>query len=150
MQNETFRLTRKHLAALVLIAALALAAVVLACGSRGIFSAHYGVGSAEGRQAYLHALGWEIDPKSETVRETTVPETFDDMMADYNAMQRKQGFDLTPYQGKSVTVVTYEVTNYPVDDTVLVQLWIADGVVIAGDVHSTAMDGFMHGILKEE
>ena len=141
--------TRFRLAALVICAAAVLAAVVLARGSRGIMSLPYGVRTTEGRQAYLHALGWEIDPATEDVRETSVPETFDAMMQDYNALQREQGFDLTPYRGMPVTVVTYEVTNCPDMENVCVTLWICDNVVIAGDVHSTAMDGFMYGIVKE-
>ena len=149
MRNETFRLTRKRLSVLILIAAGVLAAVVLACSRQGVLSLNYRVHTTEGRQAYLHALGWEIDPASEDIRETSVPETFDDMMDSYNAVQRALGFDLEPYRGRSVTVVTYEVTNYPADGTVLATLWICDKVVIAGDIHSTAMDGFLHGIIRE-
>ena len=149
MRNTAFRISRKRLAALVVAAALVLAAVVLACGTRGVLSAHYRVNTTEGRQRYLHDLGWEIDIASEDVRETVVPETFDEMLTEYNAMQRAQGFDLAPYTGKSVTLVTYEVTNYPAEGTVLVQLWICGTVVIAGDVHATAMDGFLHGIVTK-
>ena len=141
--------TRFRLAALVICAAAVLAAVVLARGSRGIMSLPYGVRTTEGRQAYLHALGWEIDPATEDVRETSVPETFDAMMQDYNALQREQGFDLTPYRGMPVTVVTYTLADESAEAGALVTLWICDGVVIAGDVHTTAMDGYMHGIIKE-
>lgn len=138
--------TQRRLALLVLLTAAVLGAAVLASPTRGILSAHYGVNTTAGRQEYLHDLGWEIDPATEDVRETTVPEAFDRTMADYNALQREQGFDLLPYAGKPVTIVTCALSGQP--DT-LVTLWICDGVVIAGDVHTTAMDGWMKGIIKE-
>lgn len=146
MKRMLEKRTRRRLALLVLLTAAVLGAAVLASPTRGILSAHYGVNTAEGRQAYLHDLGWEIDPETEDVRETTVPEAFDRTMADYNALQREQGFDLLPYAGKPVMIVTCALSGQP--DT-LVTLWICDGVVIAGDVHTTAIDGWMKGIIKE-
>ena len=149
MKSKVSEQTRTRIVALVLIVALALSALVLARGARGRLSLPFRVETTEGRQAYLHALGWEIDPASEDVRETSVPEALDEMMKDYNTMQREQGFDLTPYLGKPVTVVTYTLADESAEAGALVTLWICDGVVIAGDVHTTAMDGYMHGIIKE-
>ena len=138
--------TQRRLALLVLLTAAVLGAVVLASPTRGILSAHYGMDTTAGRQTYLHDLGWEIDPASEDIREIKVPKAFDRTMADYNTLQREQGFDLLPYAGMPVTIVTYALSDQP---ETFVTLWICDGVVIAGDVHSTAMDGFMYGIVKE-
>ena len=42
---------------------------------------------------------------------------------------------------------TYRVTNYECStDTVLAQLFVYRNRVIGGDIHATAMDGFMHGL----
>ena len=146
MQTTLKPLTRQHVAVLVALAALALAAVVFAHDSRGILSAHYRVDTAAGRQAYLHTLGFEIDPASEDIQRTSVPLRFDSMMADYNALQRRQGFDLTPYAGLPVTVVTYALQDAPDE---LVTLWVCNGVVIGGDVHTAAADGWMTGIIDD-
>ena len=44
-------------------------------------------------------------------------------------------------------VYTYRVTNYAgTSDTVLAQLFVYRNRVIGGDIHATAMDGFMHGL----
>ena len=48
------------------------------------------------------------------------------------------------------TTYTYRIMNYPgTGDTVLAQLYIYKNRVVAGDIHSTALDGFMHGIFME-
>ena len=141
------RLTRRRLCALVVLAATGLAGLVLAVGSRGILSAHYHVDTPAGRVAYLHDLGWDVQPESETVFETVLPDPFDDVMEDYNTVQRAQGFDLEPYAGRTVTGVTYELAAGDGAAPEVVQLWIHDGVVIGGDVHSTALDGELRGIV---
>ena len=44
---------------------------------------------------------------------------------------------------------SYRVTNEAYDgDEVLAVLYIRNGEVIGGDVHSTALDGFMVGVVK--
>ena len=137
-----------RLALLVVLAAGVCAALVLSRSTRGVLSAHYHVQTTEGRQAYLSALGWEIDPASEDIRVTSVPDTPDAMLSDYNALQRAQGFDLEPYRGRSVMIVTYAVTNAA--EPTEVTLWIADRIVIAGDAHTTAIDGEIRPLLPEK
>ena len=44
---------------------------------------------------------------------------------------------------------TYRVTNPEYsEDEVLAVLYVLDGKVVGGDVHSTALDGFMVGVVK--
>ena len=151
MQTTSKPLKRQHCVLLVALAALALAAVVFAHDSRGILSAGCCVDMVvcrqdAGRQAYLHTLGFEIDPASEDVQRTSVPLRFDSMMMDYNTLQRRQGFDLTPYAGLPVTVVTYTLQDAPDE---LVTLWVCNGVVIGGDLHTAAADGWITGIIDD-
>ena len=140
------RRTRARRALIVVLIAAALAGAVLARGTRGQMSAHYHVDTTAGRVAYLNDLGWSVDPATEDVREDVVPSAFDRTLTAYNTLQRAQGFDLLPYAGREITVVTYAVAGEP---ETLVTLWICGGVVIAGDVHSTALDGEMQGIIQE-
>ena len=72
----------------------------------------------------------------------------DGVLADYNDLQRRQGFDLRPYSGLGCTVYSYIVTNYETDEPVLCTIYLYKNRVIAGDIHSTSLDGFMHGIRK--
>ena len=141
------RRTKTRRALIVVLIAAALAGAVLARGSRGQMSAHYHVDTTAGRVAYLNDLGWSVDPATEDVREDVVPSAFDRTLTAYNTLQRAQGFDLLPYAGRAITVVTYAVAGEP---ETLVTLWICGGVVIAGDVHTAAMDGSMRGILPTD
>ena len=148
MKPKTSTLRPQTAAAVILIVTVLLAALVLRMSNGGVLSAHYNVTTREGRAEYLAALGWTVDPKTETAQEITLPREIDGVLADYNDLQRKQGFDLRPYSGLGCTVYSYVVTNYETDEPVLCTIYLYKNRVIAGDVHSTAMDGFMHGIRK--
>ncbi len=65
-------------------------------------------------------------------------------------MQLKQGFDLNKHLGQSCRQYCYDITNYgDADGRVIASLYIQDGILIAGDIHSTAVNGFMHGLTRE-
>ena len=69
------------------------------------------------------------------------------VIAQYNALQKQQGFDLEPYAGKEIESYTYELMNYPNgEEGVVAQLFVYKGRAIAGDIHSSALGGFMHSI----
>ena len=105
----------------------------------------------EGREAYLSSLGWEIDKNSESFRSVLVPQKLEGIMAQYNKIQLRQGYDLSKHLGESCRQYCYDVTNYPGGaGKVIVSLYLQDGKVIAGDVHSTAVNGFMHGLSRTE
>ena len=107
--------------------------------------------TTEGRQMFLLELGWEINPDSESHKTVLIPKTLSGVMAEYNKMQLKQGFDLSKHPGESCEQYIYTLTNYPAEDqVVLVTLYIQGRELIAADIHSTAMNGFMHGIIRNE
>lgn len=108
--------------------------------------------SAEARIAYLSQFGWEVDAEPVEISEVIIPAEFDETYTQYNALQKEQGFDLTPYADKRVKRWIYHITNYPEhegDASIQATLLIYDGQVIGGDVCSTAIDGFMHGFVKK-
>lgn len=95
--------------------------------------------------AYLMELGWEVDPDSAQTQDTVLPEYFDSTFEMYNQLQKEQGFDLLDYAGRAITVYTFRVCNYPnTDQEVYACLMTCKSRVIGGDIHSAAMDGFMH------
>ena len=144
--TRTKPLTANRAALYLVLFAVVLSAVVIAQSNGGVLSMHYNVGTTDGRVAYLAANGWEADAATETEQTVILPRVFTGIFADYNALQRQQGFDLEPYAGLSVTVYNYRITNYDSADTVFATLYFYKNRIIAGDIHSTALDGFMHGI----
>ncbi len=142
--NSTFS-KKKIVTILVLAAALLLVFFLFkSCGSAEDCS------TLEGRQAFLQGLGWEIDLESEDVRTVQLPDALTGKLEDYNQMQLAQGYDLSRHLGEQCTQYTYLVVNYPdQSQTVLATVYVQGSRVIAGDIHSTALNGFMHGLKME-
>ncbi|MBR2875846.1 MAG: DUF4830 domain-containing protein [Clostridia bacterium] len=105
------------------------------------------------RLAFISQFGWEVEEEPDEVCEIIIPQEFDDVYENYNAIQLKQDCDLTDYRGKRVKRWTYIIKNYPgysqEDTCVRINLLIYDGMVIGGDVCSTELSGFMHTFRKE-
>jgi len=144
------KLSKKSAAAILIAVGAILAALVMIRtlpGSGFGLTEVINVSDAEGRIKYLSRLGWDIDAQSERVTEIVLPKEFGESLMLYNDMQRLQGFDLWEYRGMDCTQYEYIVTNYSgCEDTVYVTLFVRRGRVIAGDIHSAKLDGFMHGI----
>lgn len=101
----------------------------------------------EDRIAFLSGYGWQVKEKPLSVEELKIPEEMDESYQDYLALQAQQGFDLSQYAGKRVKRYTYEVTNYPTEESgVQANLLLYRNTVIAGEVLSPQMDGFLHGL----
>lgn len=104
----------------------------------------------EGRQSYLREQGWEVDLGTEERKTVRIPTNLDGILADYNELQLSQGCDLSKHLGQTCEQYSYTVTNYPDEaQTVLVTLYVQNGRLIAGDIHSTALNGFMQGLRRE-
>lgn len=151
MAKKTQGSVRKKALPLILLCGVAL---LLFFTARGVFQkeeAAPDLSTVEGRELYIRSLGWEIDRDSESFRTVVVPQQLEGIMAQYNKIQLRQGFDLNAHLGESCKQYCYDVTNYPGSEgKVIVSLYIQDGNVIAGDVHSTAVNGFMHGLRRSE
>ena len=138
-------LRKRKLLAVVFLAAVLLIAFILI---RRSSQEGPDLSLLEGRQAFLHEQGWEIDLSTEEHKTVRIPTSLDGVLADYNEIQLKQGCDLSHYLGQTCEQYSYNVTNYPdTEQTVLVTLYVQKGKLIAGDIHSTALNGFMQGIL---
>ncbi len=136
--------------ALVALAGLVVL-VLVAIWALGGFSSESAplVNTAEERLSFIAKLGWEADPESESERDVIIPETFDEIFESYNALQKKAGFDLEDYKGKTVKKYTYQILNYPSaekDDIIKADLLVLDGKVIGGDIYSPRLDGFIIGL----
>lgn len=97
----------------------------------------------EERRAYLTQRGYTLG-EEEQCKPITIPAEFNEVYTDYNEIQKKQGFDLTPYQGKQAMLYTYRVTNYGENDRVIADLMVRDGVLIGADLCDPSADeGFL-------
>ena len=100
----------------------------------------------EQRVAFLKKLGWEVQPQpSETVN-ILIPQSFDKVYEKYNQLQRKQGFNLGKYKGKTVTRYTYIITNVPENKVIVADLFFFKDKLVAGDINNVALDGYMIGL----
>lgn len=107
--------------------------------------------TSEERIAYLAQFGWSVQEEPIEVCEVIIPAEFNDTYAQYNEIQKEQGFDLSLYCEKRVKRWTYKVTNYTGyenADCIRATMLVYDGKVIGGDVCSIELNGFMHGFFN--
>lgn len=147
----TKRFTRAKAVGSVLLLGICLAGLILLAGAcdRSEEVAPPSAASNDERLAYLAELGWEVDAEPVETLHLQLPEEFQDTEYDaYNTLQLTQGFDLRKYAGLSVVRYTYAVNNYPDrSDTVQLNLYCCDGIVVAGDVMAPGENGFQASLL---
>ncbi len=104
--------------------------------------------SNEDRVAFIKSYGWEINESAVEVMEVTIPEEFDEVYKVYADLQAEQGLDLEKYAGKNAKRWSYTLLNYPdATEEVRVNLLIYNDKLIACDISSTELGGFMQGIM---
>ena len=136
-------MTRARAVRAVLVAA---AVLLLLLGLR-LLADRADSSTPQGRLRFLERLGWQVDPASEEHRSIRLPDELGEVLENYNEMQKAQGYDLARHLGERCEQYSYRVTNYPdCGQEVWVTLYVRGRRVIAGDVHSTALDGFLHGL----
>ena len=141
----------KKLAILIIIAAaIVLCALIVSIGKSGSNnSSGSKVKTNEDRQMFLESLGWEVDTSPLEEKKVIIPKEFSKVYSTYNNLQLEQGFDLSKYCGLEVTIYTYRIKNYPdYIGEVVAELYVLNYEVVGGDVHSLALDGFMHGLRR--
>lgn len=148
MYVMTMKFSKKKAVIILIALAIILAAIVIIAGTAGNGSEGTGkVKTNEARVSYLSQLGWQVEPECLEEQAIVIPREFSDIFNEYNKLQQQQGFDLAEYKGLEVQRYTYRVTNYPnTTDEVEAELYVRNGIVIGGDIHSTALDGFIHGL----
>lgn len=104
----------------------------------------------EERRNYLAAFGWETAEECEE-KELTIPESWNQVYTDYNEVQVNQGFDLSDYRGRKVTLYTYTITNYEdFTEGIVADMLVCDGLLIGGDICNTSVEnGFLVGFNGE-
>ena len=97
---------------------------------------------------FLRSYGWEVKRKNIESARVNIPEPFDLVYENYNKLQLEAGLDLRPYAGKKAVRYTYEVINFPYDEpkNVRANVLCVANEPVAGDIMTTAADGFMAGL----
>ena len=92
--------------------------------------------------------GWETDGVLIDSAVFKIPNPLSDVYDKYNEIQIKQGFDLSRFRGKTVKRYTYKILNHVNlgKGEVLCNILVYNDKMIAADIMTTAIDGFMHGI----
>ncbi len=132
--------------------------IVLFCGAKKdrlvssngkIVIKGYTASNNEDRKSFFQQFGWEVSEEPVAVSEVVIPENFDQAMEEYNAVQKKQGLDLSKYRGKRAWLYTYRVDNYPDRDDVLASILLVGDQLVGGDITATGENGFIHGFALE-
>ncbi len=102
------------------------------------------------RVAFLNEQGWIVHPDPISKEEVTVPSVYEGIYAEYAELQKQQGFDLEKYQGRDVTIIKYQVLNYPdYPENVTATMMICDNRLIGGDISLETEDGFMSPLISK-
>jgi carbohydrate-selective porin OprB len=140
------------IAALLILIAVVAAIVLSLTGSSGKNDASTSgisvtVKNNDERVAYLRSFGWQVSSEPIEQQTITIPKSFNDVYSEYNALQLSQGFDLSKYCGLEAVRYTYQVTNYPGQESgVVADMIVCKNKVIAGDIQSISVNGFMAGL----
>ena len=149
----TFKWNKKIALLVIILAALVLCAIILAVAGGDRAEGTPGtpkVKTNEDRVMFLQSLGWEVDETPISKKTVIIPKEFTEIYETYNKLQLDQGYDLSEYRGLEAIIYTYTVTNYTgYNGNVVADLYVMNYEVIGGDIHSLAIDGFMHGLGKK-
>lgn len=148
MNIYTFKLTKKHIVAAILVVAALVALLILLLPGKQAETTGVTVTIKEPADCaeYLRQLGYETDSAAAETRTVQIPKTFDAVYETYNQMQKDCGFDLQKYAGKRVELSTFHVTNWPTGEDVLADVLVYKKKVIGGAIYTAAVDGFMQGL----
>ena len=146
----TAKLNRKKavliIAGLAVVLALIVIAVHAASGGKkaDMHPSESGIRGVEDIVAYLASLGWQVESEPIETQSIVIPRRFNGVYADYIKLQKEQGYPIENYAGMQAVRYSFRVTNYPTGEKDIVADVVLFGQeIIAGDVQSTASDGFM-------
>ncbi len=134
---------RRNIAALILVFVAIVGFVFLLMHSSESSGGKEIICSSESSVAdYITSFGLEIGEVK--IDEVVIPDVFNDVYNNYNDIQKSQGFDLELYKGETVSRYTYRVLNYHIADiNVFAEVLLFDEKVIAADIYTTEVDGFI-------
>lgn len=132
----------RHIALFVIIVT---ALVILANFTVNYLKGVFGSVSAEEAADFLEGMGWELEAGSCKTDEIVIPKEFSEVYERYNALQLRQGYDLTKYKTDTVIRYTFKVKNLEGYENALAHVLTKGGKIIGGDICSSDLSGIMTG-----
>lgn len=132
----------KHVA---LFVTAVVAAVFLINFTVGYLKGTFGSVSPEEAAEFLSGYGWELEAGSCVKEEVVIPKVFSEVYERYNALQIKQGYDLTKYKTDTVIRYTFGIKNFEGYENARAHVLVKGGKIIGGDVCSSDLSGIMTG-----
>lgn len=147
----TAKINKKKIAIGLAVVAVIIAAIFMLFGNPSEPTAAPSVSTNDGRIAFLAGFGWEVNASPTESNQVRIPKQTSSVFERYNALQKSQGYDLTPYAGKTVMRYVYRITNYPgATEPVYATLLVYQNQIIGGDITDTAAKGVIQGFQKRD
>ncbi len=139
----------KILGTICIILAIIIAAILFFCSGESesaTESISMRVTNNDERVEYIASKGLKTASEPYTVEEILLPEEMDEILSEYNEIQKDSGFDISKYLGKTVKKYVYPMEN---EEETYVTLYIFEERIIAADV-SSHIDGWQRAIDSKE
>ncbi len=139
----------KIMGAICIILALIIAAILFFGdkeGGNAAESISRRVTNNEERKEYVASKGFKTAEEPSSVEEVLLPEEPDEILSEYNEIQKNAGFDLSPYFGKTVKKYVYPLEE---ETETFVTLYIFEDRIIAADIASH-IEGWQRAIDGKE
>ena len=138
---------KKILVILAAIAGVILALIIMLGGGSDASATNAPTFSSnDSRVKFLADKGWEVTTSPTESGQVRIPQEQSDVYKRYNELQKSQGYDLTPYAGKTVMRYVYKINNYPgATEPVYATLLVYKNQIIGGDITNTAAKGAVQG-----
>ena len=137
---------KKIMLALAAVAALILSLILLLGGDRTAQTAAPALSDNDTRVQFLKDFGWDVTNTPTESSQVRIPEETSQVFERYNALQKSQGYDLSPFAGKKVMRYVYKINNFPgATEPVYATLLVHKNKVIGGDITDTGPGGKIQG-----
>ena len=137
---------KKIMLALAAVAALVLSLILLLGGNSTAQTAAPALSDNDSRVQFLKSFGWDVTNTPTESSQVRIPAETSQVFERYNALQKSQGYDLSPFAGKKVMRYVYKINNYPgATEPVYATLLVHKNKVIGGDITDTAPGGKIQG-----
>ena len=141
MMTATFKTTKaRALGIICVVLAVIIAVILFVFGGKEQPPAQEAVSRRvtdnKSRVEFISSFGWKPEEEPSSVGEVLIPQEFDDVLTQYNELQKAAGMDLTPYLGKTVKKYSYAISDYPGGGEAFATIYVYGGTVIAADVSS--------------
>ena len=144
----TAKVDKKKIVLVLAAAAVLIASLIMLFGGSGDTAPTVALSPTgnDGRVQFLKSFGWDVASSPVESGQVRIPQEGNEVFDRYNALQKSQGYDLSPYAGKTVMRYVYKIRNYPgATEPVYATLLVYKNKVIGGDITDTSAKGTIRG-----